>query len=379
MKVCNECFEDTKIRAYIESAGTRVASTYVCGHCGTNSGITHKMDAMKLSEKLQLVIMRFYTHEHVHGMHERARSYCDEGEDPAIFAGLSNLNDVCFDLFADDSERLANFIVEHRNWRAEADGGDTFFDSSYDDVWKDNCWFDQTENLWHDFSEKVRYTARFFDHSSYNRTDFLERLVPMFDELMTSSHPEVFHRARLIDTAHTKERILLNPKKELDKPPQRYAGYSRFSPSGISYIYLAESLNTALVEIRSSVGQESAYGKFELSAGLKIIDLRKRALLEYLDWFNEDFSSSQYCFLSAFTKDIAQPVSESDKLIDYVPTQIISEFIWSKGYDGFLYDSSLSRSGYNLVVFENQYELKRYGIVNNGAILNRVLSSHEMS
>jgi len=106
--------------------------------------------------------------------------------------------------------------------------------------------------------------------------------------------------------------------------------------------------------------------------------LRKRSLLEHLDYFDEDFSSSTFCFLSAFTADIAQPITESDKLIDYVPTQIVSEFIWSEGYDGFLYDSSLYRSGYNLVIFEKKYELKRYGIVENQDLLYRVISSNDI-
>lgn len=379
MKVCNECFEDVKIQTYIESHGTSVAAGYVCRNCGNSSGVTHEMDAMQLSEKLQSVILKFYTHEHEHGLYGSARSYCDDGEDPAVFAGLSNLNDVCYDLFSDDSQRLADFIVSNRNWRYEADGGDTFFDSAYDEVWKGNCWFDQGESLWSDFSEKVKYTARFFDHASYSRTEFLESLVRMFDDLTTSRYPTIFHRARPIDSEETKERILSNPKKELDKPPQRYAGYNRFSPAGISYIYLADSLNTALVEIRSPVGQENAYAEFELPVGLRIINLRKRTLLKHLDCFDEEFSSSLFCFLSAFTHNIAQPIEESDKLIDYVPTQTVSEFIWSKGYDGFLYDSSLSWSGYNLVVFENRYELKRYGTVEKLDGLNRVMSSQEIS
>lgn len=378
MKVCNKCFEDIKIQAYIESEGNHVDTIFVCAHCGNNSGITHEIDAMKLSEKLQTVILKFYTHEHVHGLYGSARSYVEGDEDPAILAGLSNLNDVCFDLFADDSEGLADFIVEHRNWRVETEGGDTFFDGSYDDVWKENCWFDQTDSLWYDFNEKVKHSARFFDHPSYSRTDFLESLVPTFDDLLTFSYPTVFHRARPIDSEGTKELILANPKKELDKPPKRYAGYNRFSPAGISYIYLAESLNTALIETRSTVGQESAYGEFELSTGLRIIDLRKRALLEHLDYFDEEFSSSKFCFLSTFTRSIALPVSEGDKLIDYVPTQIISEFLWSKGYDGFLYDSSLSRLGYNLVIFEKRYDLKRYGIVESQSALYRVISSKEI-
>jgi len=378
LTICNRCFIDKKIRAYIKKHGTRVASGYICPNCSATSKVTHSINPMTLSKKLQRVILKFYAHEHVHGLFGSARSNCDDGEYPASFARLSNLNDVCFDLFDDDSDRLSQFIVDHRNLRAEMDGGDTFFDSTYDDVWKENCWFDMSENEWYDFSENVKHNARFFDHSTYSRTQFLKNLFPTFKILLIKAYPSTFYRARIVDSIPTKVKISSNPLEQLDKPLNRIAGYNRFSPAGISYIYLADTIDTALAEVRSTVGQECAYGEFELESGLKIIDLRKRNLLNHLDYFDDDFSSSTYCFLSAFTINIAQPIAEHDKLIDYVPTQIVSEFLWSKGFDGFLYDSNLSRSGYNLVVFNNHYELRRYGFVENLSIQYRVTSTHEI-
>jgi hypothetical protein len=93
------------------------------------------------------------------------------------------------------------------------------------------------------------------------------------------------------------------------------------------------------------------------------VDLRRKTLLENLDSFDENFSSSEFCFLSTFTADIARPVGKDDKLIDYVPTQIVSEFIWSKEFDGFLYDSSVDRNGFNLVLFEKGYDMTRFELV----------------
>ena len=378
MKVCNRCFEDPKIVTWIETHGESVELGYTCEYCRRSDGVIRTVDAMDLSEKLQSIVTKFYTHEHEHGLLVSAMSYVERDEEPAMFAGLSNLDDVCFGLFDDDSEILANFIVEYRNWRDEAKGGDVFFDSANDEVWKENCWFDRTESSWFDFSENVKYSARFFDHPTYSRTDFLESLVPVFDKLITSSYNEIFCRVRPITSIEIRNKILMNPEKELDKPPRRLAGYNRFSPAGISYIYVADSIDTALIETRSIVGKESAYGEFELSRELRIVDLRKKTLIENLDYFDEDFSSSEYCFLSSFTKNIALPIDENDKLIDYVPTQIVSEFLWSKGYDGFSYDSSLSRTGFNLVVFDKKYKLRQYGIVENQAIEYRMIDSYEI-
>jgi hypothetical protein len=44
------------------------------------------------------------------------------------------------------------------------------------------------------------------------------------------------------------------------------------------------------------------------------------------------------------------PVTKSDSKSEYAPTQIISEFIKSKGYNGIIYKSSLTQ-GHNYVLF----------------------------
>jgi len=376
--VCNRCFEDPKIVSWIEANGDTVKPNYVCESCGKNDGEMRVIDAMDLSEKLQSVIMKHYTHEHIHGLYGSAYGYAEGDEDPALLAGLSTLDDVCFSLFADDSDKLAEFIVKHRNWRAEAKGGDAFFDSPHDEVWKENCWFDDEGNLWYEFSENIKYTSRFFDHKSFDRTEFLNKLLSTLDKLLIANYPERFYRARLIETTKTKSDILANPTRELDKPPNRISSHNRFSPTGISYIYLADSIETALMEIGSKVGDESAYGEFIIEEGLKIVDLRRKTLLDTLDWFDDEFDSSLFCFLSHFTGDISKPIAEDDKAIDYIPTQIVSEFIDVQGYGGFLYDSSRSRKGYNLVLFERGYNLKLYGVVKSEKMDYRVVSGEEI-
>jgi len=69
-----------------------------------------------------------------------------------------------------------------------------------------------------------------------------------------------------------------------------------------------------------------------------------------LSKFNEDI----YCgeeFILNFLFDISKPINESDTALEYVPTQILSEYIWSLGYDGFIFDSNQNKGGENLVLF----------------------------
>ena len=45
------------------------------------------------------------------------------------------------------------------------------------------------------------------------------------------------------------------------------------------------------------------------------------------------------------------PIRKRDQILDYIPTQYISEFIKSLGFDGVEYQSSLDSKGHNLAIF----------------------------
>lgn len=49
--------------------------------------------------------------------------------------------------------------------------------------------------------------------------------------------------------------------------------------------------------------------------------------------------------------EIAKPLRRNDSPLEYLPTQYISEFIKSQGYDGVAYESTMNPSGYNIAVY----------------------------
>ena len=93
-------------------------------------------------------------------------------------------------------------------------------------------------------------------------------------------------------------------------------------------------------------------GCFVTTKELKLID------------FSVEHGEKQYFFFSEPTEEekiravwshidnaFSRPVLESDSTADYAPTQIIAEFIKSKGYDGIVYKSAFAE-GYNLALFD---------------------------
>lgn len=64
-----------------------------------------------------------------------------------------------------------------------------------------------------------------------------------------------------------------------------------------------------------------------------------------------------------FITDISKPINESDTLLEYVSTQIMAEYIWSQGYDGFIFDSSQNKGGENLVLFGDNPSYKSHKFI----------------
>lgn len=58
--------------------------------------------------------------------------------------------------------------------------------------------------------------------------------------------------------------------------------------------------------------------------------------------------------LQEIALEVAKPLRRSDSPLEYLPTQFISEFIKSQGYDGVKYASTLCEGGFNLAAFSEE-------------------------
>ncbi len=135
------------------------------------------------------------------------------------------------------------------------------------------------------------------------------------------------------------------------KPLSDSASEGRANPKGIPYLYVSTDKETAMSEVRPSMGAILSIGKFKPTRELKIIDFsvhqgRMKFFLKEPDeqqkieavWIDMD---------NAFSI----PTSNTNFNSEYIPTQIITELIKSLGYDGIQYKSSLG-NGYNIALFD---------------------------
>ena len=224
---------------------------------------------------------------------------------------------------------------------------------------------DKALELWNSFREEVMYNHRF-----YPSHPVLDRLAVFAKQsLLTIKPGEVYYRARIIDDNALAEHMIgicyglgktederkwyrnkANKFRGLSKegsyvpPNPNFIRDGRSNAKFIRFLYVSESPTTAVFEVRPllrcSVNVAGIEVKEQLSIANIAVDIaftpeKDNSVNEWLLYF------IQLAFSS--------PTNNPD---DYIPSQIIAEFLRHQGYDGIRYGSSLHKGGYNLTVFD---------------------------
>ena len=200
-------------------------------------------------------------------------------------------------------------------------------------------------HLWKDFVEEIKLKNRF--HNNYINTDILYTFLRCSSK--TYKPKAVFYRGRICQSAKGFS------QKEMGPPPDGKARSGRVNPEGIQVLYLADSIDTTLFEIRAGVYDYVTIGRFVLQQNIEIINLAGIDKISPFIGVQYGFDFTQYAIninhLKMIGREIAQPL-RNDNVLDYLPTQYISDYIKSRGYDGIEYISTINPNGVNLAVFD---------------------------
>ncbi|WP_440960419.1 RES family NAD+ phosphorylase [Paenibacillus nitricinens] len=199
---------------------------------------------------------------------------------------------------------------------------------------------------WEDVVEYIKHKNRFHtNHLNYSvLNEYLPKITSTIDE-------DTFYRGRI---SNDKELTVF----QMGAPHPSVATAGRANSEGISHLYLANEIGTVISEIRPNLSDTVYIGKFRLDEKLKVIDFR---LLKNLDVFEFDDPTMFAINLENFHKinrAISKPIRSGDGKLDYLPTQIIVDYIKSlnetksAGYHGIVFESSVSMNGYNLMLFD---------------------------
>ena len=279
-------------------------------------------------------------------------------------------------LLQDLLEADLNVVAAIKRWLFEndnywpPDGEEAFYaeDQNYVQIDEDGHAFSV---LWREFRRVIQHEQRFF-----NSTGF-ELLKEIFDGIHTLSRADkdraiymagpdeslnrVF-RTRHADTEQEQQKIVVSPHSELAAPPALSRKPGRMNPSGIAALYCALEIETCVAEMRPPVGGTLIGTAMEIIRPICVLDLTKfEGPPRPLSMFDRRYSkmSSQWAFMQSFRHEISRPVLPNDEHLEYVPTQVVAEFlahhhdVYIKGemrkIDAILFSSAQRPGGTNIV------------------------------
>jgi RES domain-containing protein len=127
----------------------------------------------------------------------------------------------------------------------------------------------------------------------------------------------------------------------------------RVNPKGIPCFYAATHPFTAMSEVRPWVDSYISLAEFRVRGKLTLVDCT-RAESEWLDT-GDDAVACESLAWADINESFSRPVTPSDNVADYAPTQIIAEVFRRAGYHGLMYRSGLDNHGVNVALFDVRY------------------------
>lgn len=210
---------------------------------------------------------------------------------------------------------------------------------------------DITENYahWEILKEELKWKNRFVVN--------IERLEELgwdgfFNTQFKLNQQTPLFRARL----HHQSGMLAYTPEEMICPPKEFASGGRANPSGIPFLYLSDSPETVLYEIRASYLDELSIGTFELNRefeSIKLVDFTEDAYLFQPNSTSINKTIKAKLLRQKISGDLSKPMRRYDSELEYIPTQFICEFIRVfTGAFGIRFNSSLHLNGNNIVLFD---------------------------
>ncbi|MHC6181064.1 RES family NAD+ phosphorylase [Clostridium sp. JNZ X4-2] len=161
----------------------------------------------------------------------------------------------------------------------------------------------------------------------------------------------VFYRGRIgneviygAEDDYNRSFILPYYQHGIEAPSPIYTNGGRFNRQGISYLYLADTIETCLAEVHLQIGQNCSIGEFKCKEQMEVIDLTR---------FDNNVE------IETWLKILTQPVYNGTEHI-YNITRFLADIFKSINSNG-IYFESVQAEGHNIVCFDTSlFQLVEY-------------------
>lgn len=287
----------------------------------------------------------------------------------------NSLSHVLTDLVSPENEDILAALqgaLEETELRDTRKGGAVFYDDTQNFI-RFQSGFNPLHEMWERFKFDIVHRQRFFSDRATNWLNQIfselehqrdaDRKAPIYTVNPGKTEWTLF-RARRIDNSERRKEVLLNPAVLLGPPPERQRRAGRLNAAGVSCFYGAFDAATCLAEIRPPVGSWVVTAEFELRRPVTVLDttrfsgdVENRSIFSPIRQKRLD----QWRFMQMFQNEVKKPILPDDELLDYIPTQVVAEFIQSalpdrvpglaERIDGIIYGSAQRPQGRNIALF----------------------------
>jgi hypothetical protein len=349
MLLCTKCVTDPLFVKWIRKNGQKAQCDFVHGHGGRNRTVRLEPFCERIDE--------FFRENYQLG--EEIPLY-DESDHRYSEQKGSSLSEILSEELGADDGDFIEIIIDNLPDASDRDisnGDEAFYDETsyyegieeaakrdmadYDDYWYEN----RISLQWQDFCKKVQYQNRFF-----NTKETLDDLFGKPSEyesgkanpIYTLKAGQKIYRARALDGSFTEEMLSKNPAKELGAPPKDRTRAGRMNVEYIPAFYGVFSERIAMSELRPGIGEQIAIGAFVLKLDIKVFDFTFFST-HISDNPMEKYAHTRFGFITQMESEISLQVLPYEKQRQYIPTQIVSEYLQAYfGCDAVIYRSSVT-------------------------------------
>lgn len=323
-RCCSKCFSDKNLKKKINSKGTIQRCTY----CRSN-------------EESAIDINNLF--DFIHPLIDVIETIYEEDSDGIPIAEILNNEFKLFNASANYRSLITDALSKHRTDLLAV---------------KYKTLSNELDNGWNELKKELIEKNRFFPQTTLYKDAFLENgslfniFTNVIEELNYIITPaDQLYRSRISEYQLTIE--------DMKQPPKDIVSFGRANPDGIPYLYAAENLETSLLEVRPTNGQQVNICSLSPLDDFKVIDLRTpRQNISFLSLAenDDDFDFKDILklvnLLEAFSRELSIPVLPNRSRLDYIPTQFITEFFKNiSDLKGLMFKSSFGE-GFNIVIFD---------------------------
>lgn len=344
--VCSHHIKEDYIKKFILTNGKKGK----CDYCECNRKV------IELSEVLKLIVVGIdYYYED-----PNESRYINHDAEYGLDGNIMPFNEMFYDLELeiDDSE-LYDDIIKYL-------GNETLY-CLKDEYTSESEYYHET---WNNFKSIVKNKARYVFHfknqfSGFNTGNPLDVLDKVQHSIL---HFNLFREIKATEKLFrcrqhkNKNEIEITGINIASNPTENCKKNNRMSPAGISMFYCSPIKDVCVNEVVNFVSKDEPYyttAYFTTKKDLNLVDLTK--LPDYPSAFDtkNNWQIQTIHFLKDFIKDISKPIDDNIAIIDYVPTQIVTEYIRFNPklkIDGLIYPSSKDSEKENYVLFMDHEE-----------------------